>query len=328
MTTTVARPNRDALNKAIDIYRDAMRPFIVRNLRSVPGQQFEDVIRRSLNDNQAFRFQRSLARNPSNVEAAIDVGDFPDLISRNWRCVFERQLPSGGQVFQRLSRIREARNKVAHPDTVDLDIDFVKARLHDMIDVMDWIHAPTQRREVNKIVNRLLLDSRPGVGPTDVGTHFFRKVQRLASDELSEHIRPNRSSRRGGYANRNPNSLYYELWYSSRPQWGSSRMRYRIELNRNDNSVSLWSANVGFRYNKSGLEKLGYSEDDFDILENIVQDSEAHPDLGSFSRGRRPKVLVRIDNDNPLTDDFAQSLSGVLATLIQKITPAIDNFES
>ena len=28
--STIARPNRDALHKALDIYSDAMRPFLVR----------------------------------------------------------------------------------------------------------------------------------------------------------------------------------------------------------------------------------------------------------------------------------------------------------
>ena len=324
MTTTVDRPNKDALNKAVDIYRDAMRPFIVGNLHSVPGWRVEDVICRSLNENQASRFQKNLAQNPGNVEAAIDVGDFPDLINRNWRGVFNRQFPSGGQVVQYLSRIREARNKAAHPDTVDLDIEFVKERLHDIMDVMDWIYAPEQRREVNEISQCLSFDPRPD--PIDEVTPFFRKVQKMALDKLPEHIRPDRSSRRGGYANGNPNSRYYELWYSSLPQWGSGRMRYRLELSRQDSNPSVWSANVGFRYNKSGLEKLGYSEEDFNILENIVQDSEAHPDLEGFSAGRRPKALVRFDDDSPLSDDFAQAISRVLATLIQKITPAIDSF--
>lgn len=326
MTTTVDRPNRDALNKAIDIYRDAMRPFIVRNLRSVPGHRVEDVIGRSLNDNQVSRFQSNLALNPRSVESAIDVGDFPDLIRRNWRGVFNRQFPTGGQVVQSLSWIiKEARNEAAHPDTVDLDIEFTRARLYDIIDVMGRINAPAQRQEVEEIRRRLLNDPQPGVDPTDEVTHFFRKVRRLTLNELPEQIRPDKSSRRSGYANRNPNSLYYELWYSSRPQWGSARMRYRLELNRNDNSVSSWSANVGFRYSKNGLEKLGYSEEHFTILENIVQDSEAHTDLGNFTDGRRPKALVKFDDENPLTDDFAEILSSVLVELIQNITPAIDD---
>ncbi len=91
MTSTVDRPNRDVLNKAIDIYRDAMRSFIVRNLHSVRVQQVE--------------------------EATIDVGDFSDLISRNWHNVFNHQFPNDKQIVQdTFQRIREARNRAAHPE--------------------------------------------------------------------------------------------------------------------------------------------------------------------------------------------------------------------
>ena len=82
---------------------------------------------------------------------------------------------------------------------------------------------------------------------------------------------------------------------------------------------------MGFRYSKNGLEKLGYSEEDFTILENIVQELEACSDLGNFSEERRPKALVRFHNDNPLTNDFAKTLSSVLTVLVQNITPAIDD---
>ena len=60
--TTVARPNRIALNNVLDIYRDAMRPFIIRCLRRVPGQQIEDVIRDSLNERQGRPIQPELAK--------------------------------------------------------------------------------------------------------------------------------------------------------------------------------------------------------------------------------------------------------------------------
>ena len=318
MTTTVDRPNKDALNKAIDIYRDAMRPFIVRNLRSVPRQRVEDAICRSLNGNQASQFQRNLARNPSNVEAAIDVRDFPILISGNWSGVFSRQFLDSKQGVQGLlSVISEARNKAAHPDTDDLDIEFTTARLYDIMEVMSMINTPAQKREVEEILKSLQED---GV------SHFCNEVHRLALNQLPERIKkPDRSSRQVRHINRNPDSFYYELWYSSAPQWGSSRMRYRLELNRRDDSASSWSANVGFRYNKNGLEKLGYSDEHFNILENIVQSSEAHTNLEPFSAGRRPKAMVRFYNKTSLSDDFAQSISCTLATLIQKITPAIDN---
>ena len=95
-------------------------------------------------------------------EAAIDVGDFPHLISRNWRAVFSRQFPNGGQVVQNISwLIKEARDKAAHPDTVDLDIEFTRSRLYDITDVLSRINAPAQRQEVEEIRSRLLSDTPP-----------------------------------------------------------------------------------------------------------------------------------------------------------------------
>ena len=102
-------------------------------------------------------------------------------------------------------------------------------------------------------------------------------------------------------------------------------MRYRIELIRGYDSVSRWSANVGFRYSKNGLEKLNYSEEDFTILENIVQASGTYSDLGHFTSGRRPKAMIRFDDESPLSDDFARILSRALTMLIQTTTPAIDD---
>lgn len=68
MTTTIARPNRDALNKAIDVYRDAMRPFIVRTLKAnVRGATVEEAIRRSLNDRSRDQFDRNLKANGGNT---------------------------------------------------------------------------------------------------------------------------------------------------------------------------------------------------------------------------------------------------------------------
>ena len=42
---TVARPNKDAIVRALDIYRDAMRPFIVRHLGSRRDSSIPDGLR-------------------------------------------------------------------------------------------------------------------------------------------------------------------------------------------------------------------------------------------------------------------------------------------
>ena len=162
MTTTVDRPNKDALNKAIDIYRDAMRPFIVRNIRRVPAQRVEDVIYRSLNNYQASRFQRNMTENQGNVEAAIDVGDFPELIGGNWRGVFNSNFPSrekvhsgsfrgsGNRVIRRHIRIQLTLIIESHKETnARLASGHVKVELQPSLE---------QRNEVNEIFNERSLD--------------------------------------------------------------------------------------------------------------------------------------------------------------------------
>ena len=148
MTTTIDRPNRDALQKALDIYRDAMRPFIVRSLRRVPGGRVEDTILNLLNDYQKGQFQDNLSRNHADIEAAIDINDFPTIISRGWRIAFQREFPSGDHTVQNAAwQITEARNSVSHPGTQDLDAELVRSRLFDIADTLGRIkRAATEGR--------------------------------------------------------------------------------------------------------------------------------------------------------------------------------------
>ena len=88
MSTMKDRPNRDALDRAVSIFRDAMRPFIVRNMRLVPGGWVENTIQSSLNDEARERFRRRLHEG-EGVEGAIDVSDIPRIVSRRWREVFD-----------------------------------------------------------------------------------------------------------------------------------------------------------------------------------------------------------------------------------------------
>ena len=103
--TTVQRPNKDALIKVMDIYRDAMRPFLVHHLRQVPGKRVEDAIRQALRDNQANQFDQNL-QNGRSVEESIDINDFPELV----RVLLAGRIPE--QIPRRPHRPEQAlRNK-------------------------------------------------------------------------------------------------------------------------------------------------------------------------------------------------------------------------
>lgn len=147
--TTVNRPNRDALNDALDIYRDAMRPFIVRNLRSVQGAQVSQLISRSL------QFRTSAPRNPNDLEASIDINDFPLLIKDYWRNVFSSVFASDMTVQNALWQIKEARNKAAHPAPQDIDPEFTRAHFFHISDVLGKMNASQEKQAVEDIRERL-----------------------------------------------------------------------------------------------------------------------------------------------------------------------------
>ena len=147
---TVHRPHKDALSRAIDIFRDATRPFILRGLRRVSGSNAESTIRRSLSPHQADTFDQSL-RQGNDVASAIDVNYFPPLVQRNWREVFSADFGDERTIQNELWMIAEARNQVSHPGAQDLDAEYTRARLYDIADALGRINAPDQKRAVENI---------------------------------------------------------------------------------------------------------------------------------------------------------------------------------
>lgn len=149
---TIERPHRDVLNKALDIYRDAMRPFIIRSLKQIKGKHIEEAICDVLSPKQVNDFQQNLQNNGGNIQAAIDIGDFPNLISRNWRGeVFGRQFGGDMTVQNLLYLITQARNHVMHPSTEDLEPEYARASLFHISDVLGRINATESKVEIEKL---------------------------------------------------------------------------------------------------------------------------------------------------------------------------------
>ena len=141
----VKRPNKSVLIDALDEYRDAMRPFIVRAMKRIKGKGIEDAIYDSLSRRQAGEFERRLLNNGYNVEGTIDIGDFPNLISRNWGHVFSQQFSGDMNIQNLLYIIARARNKVSHPDTEDLDAEYTSVVLYHIVEVLGEINAQERK---------------------------------------------------------------------------------------------------------------------------------------------------------------------------------------
>ncbi len=160
------RPNQDALYQALNIYRDAMRPFILRNLKTVQGLAPEDRIQN---------------------EADIDIGDFPHLFRRYWREAFEQCFDPDRDVRSAVGLITEARNKVAHPQTEDFTSGYALSRLHEIADILGQINVPEQKQEVEAIRDKLLTNASPS--PEVTPTLPRRKTSDLTP--WRDVIRPN-----------------------------------------------------------------------------------------------------------------------------------------
>ena len=159
--TTVSRPNKDALTRALDILRDAMRPFIVRNLRSIPGGRPDDRIRNSLERWTPDDYRTNTASGHVDVESLLDINNFPILIRDYWRDTFRNALGNDMAVQNALWQIKEARNQASHPSTQDIDPEFARAHLFHIIDVLGKIGRPNERTEVERIRDSLFAAPTP-----------------------------------------------------------------------------------------------------------------------------------------------------------------------
>ncbi len=151
---TTERPNSDALYKAINIYRDAMRPFLLRCLKRVRGTTVEAAVSRSLSLYQSDMFGRTLQQT-GNLASAIDVNYFPPLVQHNWRDIFSAEFGDDRTVLNQLWLIKEARDQVAHPGARDLEAEYARTHLYLITDVLGRINAPEQKQAVEAIRSQL-----------------------------------------------------------------------------------------------------------------------------------------------------------------------------
>ena len=199
------RPNRDALMQAIDIYRDAMRPFILRQLRRVQGATVEELIERGLGGRQTDEFYQRLAEN-SDIESAIDLNYFPRVVRDNWRGAFAQHFNDDPSVQNMLWLIKTARDQIAHPGTQDIDAEYTRARLYDITDLLGRINAPDEKQAVEEIRDNLFASAESGEQtdsmPLDEGSQTLSTEirdgqdtsQRRSSNNLTpwrDVIRPN-----------------------------------------------------------------------------------------------------------------------------------------
>ena len=146
-------PNREALRKAHDIYRDAMREFICQYLENrVQDETVEVLIMRALN-----REQHELIdiKGISNIFKNRECWD--DFFSHKFG--YDQRLGRNGYDIRSVtSLIVMGRNKVSHPGSRDLDPDYTNTHLFLMTEVLGEIGKTQAKYEVQDIWDDLCSD--------------------------------------------------------------------------------------------------------------------------------------------------------------------------
>ena len=148
----------------MDIYRDAMRSFIVRQLGQADTTDRKSAVIRALHPENRQYFERGLTRNRGNLEATIDINNFSWIIENNanWDQCFASVFGHKSSTRNQLRTIADSRNAVAHPDTGDLDTYHVISALTSITEVLDRIEANTQKTAVEQIREAI---AQPNLAP-------------------------------------------------------------------------------------------------------------------------------------------------------------------
>ena len=213
------RPNKKAVIEALDIYRDTMRPFIVRHLKRVPGKKAEECIKNALRDGQYNQFEQNILDGRS-TEESIDISDFPWIVKNYWSEVFSYSFKPGGETRDTLHKIAEARNMVSHPGNEDIDVEQTAGWLRDIAGILGEVNAPEQSQSVKEIRIRLM--------PFSISAHRFRQggwdVYAFALDlETLDSLLPDRVDDRVVKAANRPltpgHARDIQKYLEERPDW-------------------------------------------------------------------------------------------------------------
>ena len=162
MTTATSRyPNRDAIRRALDIYIDAMRPFVVRCLRPASAEGLRAVIVSYLNPGQQQNFADAVARNGGNIPAAIDIGILRTLINAAWFDHFRSEFKFTDTVRSAVNFITETRNEESHMGLGDHDAGRAYVCLYHITTVLKHTGNTDACRAVADLMSQISPHRRP-----------------------------------------------------------------------------------------------------------------------------------------------------------------------
>ena len=170
MTATSRYPNRDAIRRALDIYIDAMRPFVVRCLRPTSAEGLRAAIVSYLNPGQQQNFADAIARQSGNIPAAIDIGILRTLINAAWFDHFRSEFKYTDTVRSAVNFITETRNEESHMGLGDHDAGRAYVCLYHITTVLKHTGNTDACRAVADLMTQIAPQRRPASSPAAANT--------------------------------------------------------------------------------------------------------------------------------------------------------------
>lgn len=145
------RPNYQALDDALSIYREEMRRFIVNNIfKNVEPDKDHKTAIRDLMDAGFFQY---FLQNISE----FDIGDFLPMVKAYWRERFDDAFNRNDDVWRRMDAVSETHNNMAtHPESEDVGWYYSIECLDNIAEMLSAINNPEQSDAVKAIKSRLL----------------------------------------------------------------------------------------------------------------------------------------------------------------------------
>jgi len=175
-------PNREALRKAHDIYRDVMRDFVMGHLKQIKGIKPEETLRlilKSLPDPEQN----------DNPKEWMDINNFAVIIRNHdcWNDTFSKTFGSLGALDIRSMTgvIGDARKLWAHPGTEDIDSEDVRTELSLVAKVLGGINRQDAKEAVETIRDQLFSDE-PEEHPAEAENAELRQKNTELKQENTE----------------------------------------------------------------------------------------------------------------------------------------------
>ncbi len=152
----IERPNAEALYRALNIYRDTMRPFIIKCMPVTPGISTEAQINEALPALFQDSFSRELGEHGSNPIGVMDIKHFGYIISHYWSPYFNQRFNCKiNRISASLREIEKARNLIAHPNDRDIESKATQNYLHKIASSLKSIDAEEEADQVEEIISDL-----------------------------------------------------------------------------------------------------------------------------------------------------------------------------